>query len=107
MHNLGLQTPTERSYEKISGQGDALLLILRAMKSTATNAIEAKLSVTSIDLCLEELQGHEAIKRHRYPDSYFNCKMNKVTKSSSKKIPCKHLQNILKTLLKELPYQKN
>ena len=104
---MGLQTPTERSYEKISGQRDALLLILRAMKSTATNAIEAKLSVTSVDLCLEELQGHEAIKMHRYPDSYFNYKMNKATKSNSKKIPCKHLQNILKTLLKELAYQKN
>ena len=77
------------------------------MMCTATNTIEVKLSVTSVELCLEELRRHEAIKMYRYPDSYFNYKTNKVTKSSSKKSPCKHLQNILKTLLNELVYPKH
>ena len=69
-----------------SAQTDALSLILRTMKSTPTNAIETKLSVTPIDLRLEELQRQEAIKIHD-PGSYFN-KMNKTTESSSKQSQC-------------------
>ena len=68
------------------------------MMCTATNTIEVKLSVTSVELCLEELRRHEAIKMYRYPDSYFNYKTNKVTKSSSKKKSMqtspKHTKNI-------------
>ena len=64
------------------------------MKSTPTNTIEAELSVTPIDLRLEELQRHEAFKIHRDPDSYFDYKMKKRTKSTSKQSPCKHLQSI-------------
>ena len=90
-----------------SAQRRALLLILRTMKSTLTNTIEAELSVTPIDLCLEELQRHEAIKMHRDQDSYFNYKMNKTTKSTSKQSPCKHLQSKLKQLMKELAHQNN
>ena len=63
--------------------------------------------MTSVDLCLEEIQRHEAIKMYRYPDSYFNCKMIKANKSSSKKSPRKQVQNILNTLLKELSSQKS
>ena len=77
------------------------------MKSTPADATEAKLSVTTIDLRFKELQRHEAIKMHRNPDSYFNYKMNKTTKISSKESPCKHLQSILKQLQKELAHQKN
>ena len=68
---------------------------------------EVELSVTPIDLRLEELQRHEAIKMHRDPVSYLNYKMNKKTKSSSRQSPCKHLQSTLKQLLKELAHQKN
>ena len=89
-----------------SVQRGALSLILRTINSTPTNAIEAELSVTPIDLRLEELQRHEAIKMHRDPNSYFNHKMNKRTKSTSKQSPCKYLQSILKQLMKELGYQK-
>ena len=90
-----------------SAQRDALSLILRTMNSTLTYAIETmQLSVTPINLRLEELQRHEAIKMHRDPDSYFNHKMNKTTKSTSKQSPCKYLQSILKQLMKELGYQK-
>ena len=38
-----------------SAQRGALSLMLRAMNSTPTNAIEAELLVTPIDLCIEEL----------------------------------------------------
>ena len=108
MHNLGLQNPPKNHKKKLeSAQRGAFSWILRTMKSTPTNAIEAELSVTPTDLCLEELQRHEAIKIHRDPDSYFNYKMNKTTESSSEQSPCKHLQSILKQLLKDLAYQKN
>ena len=90
-----------------SAQRGALSLMFRAMNSTPTNAIEAELLVTPIDLCIEELQRYEAIKLHRDPDSYFNLKMNKTTKSTSNRSPCKYLQSILKQLMKELVYQKS
>ena len=38
------------------------------------------------------------------PDSYFNYKMNKPTKSSSKQSSCKDLESISKQLLKELTH---
>ena len=107
MHNLWLQNPPKNHLKKLeSAQRGPLSLILRTMRSTPTNTIEAELSMTPIDLCLEELQSHGAIKIHRDPDSYFNYKMNKTTKISSKQSPCKHLQIILKQLLKQLAHQK-
>ena len=42
-----------------SAQRGALSLILRTMKSTLTEALEAELSVLPIDLSIEELQRHE------------------------------------------------
>ena len=89
-----------------STQRSALSLTLRTMKSTPADSIGAELPVTSIDLCHEELQRHEAIKMHRDPDSYFIYKMNKTTKSTSKQSPCKHLQSILKQLLKKVSPSK-
>ena len=82
-----------------------LLLILRTMKSKPT--IEAELSVTPTDLQLGELQRYEAIEMHRDPDSYFNYKMKEIIKSTSKQNPCKHVQSILKQLMKKLAYKKN
>ena len=43
-----------------SAQRGALSLILRTMRSTPTEALEAELSVLPIDLRIEELQRHEA-----------------------------------------------
>ena len=77
------------------------------MKSKPPNTIEAELSATPIDLHLGELQRYEAIEMHRHPDSYFNYRMNKTIKSTSKQSPCKHLQGILKQLMKKLAYKKN
>ena len=108
MHNLGIQNPPKKSYEEIRKCTKRCLITdIRTIKSTPTNTIEAELSVTPIDLCLEELQRHEAIKIHRDSDSYFNHKMNKTTKSTSKHSPCKHLQSILKQLMKQLAHQKS
>ena len=45
-----------------SAQRGALSLILRIMRSTPTEALEAELSVLPIDLRIEELQRHEAGK---------------------------------------------
>ena len=75
------------------------------MKSKPT--IEAELSVTPTDLHLGELQRYEAIEMHRDPDSYFNYKMKEIIKSTSKQNPCKHVQSILKQLMKKLAYKKN
>ena len=89
-----------------SAQRGALSLILRTMKSIPTNATEAELSVTSINLWLEELHRHEAIKMHKDPDSYFNYKINQTIKSTSKQSPCKYLQSTLKQLMNKLGHQK-
>ena len=43
-------------------QRGTMKLILRAMKSTPTEAIESELNIAPIDLRLEELQRMEAIK---------------------------------------------
>ena len=56
MHNLGLQNPPKKSYEKITKCTKRCYTAdLRAMRSTPTNAIEVELSVTPIDLHLKEL----------------------------------------------------
>ena len=95
MHNPGLQNLPKIHMKKIeSAQKSALSLILRTMKYTPTNAIEAELSVTQIDLCVEELQRYGAIEMHR------NNKMNETTKTTSKQSLCKHLKSILKQLMK-------
>ena len=80
MHNMGLQNPPKNCMKQLESAQRALSLILRTIKSTPTNAIEAKVSVTPIDLHLEELQGHKAIRMYKDPDSCFNYKMNKTTK---------------------------
>ena len=45
-----------------SAQRDAASLILKRMKSTTTDRLESELSILPIDLRLEELQRHEAVK---------------------------------------------
>ena len=44
--------------KKLESAQSGALSILRTMKSTPTNTIESELSVTPIDLHLEELQRH-------------------------------------------------
>ena len=90
-----------------SAQRGALSMTLKTMKSTPTNATEAELSATPINLWLEELHRHEAIKMHKDPDSYFNYKISKRIKSTSKQSPCKYLQSTLKQLMNKLGHQKN
>ena len=51
-------------------QRGALSLILRTMKSTPLEAIESEMATTPIDLRIEELQRHEAIKLYDNQDSY-------------------------------------
>ena len=80
-------------------QRGALSLILRIMKSTPLEAIESEMATTPIDLRIEELQRHEAIKLYQNQDSYLSHKIKSYDLTNSKQSPCKHLQKILKQLL--------
>ena len=77
-------------------QRGALSLILRIMKSTPLEAIESEMATTSIDLWIEELQRHEAMKLYKNQDSYLSHKIKSYDLPNSKQSPCKHLQKILK-----------
>ena len=81
-------------------QRGALSLILRIMKSTPLEAIESEMATTPIDLRIEELQRHEAIKLYQNQDSCcLSHKIKSYDLTNSKQSPCKHLQKILKQLL--------
>ena len=67
-----------------SAQRGALSLILKTMKSTPTGGLESKRSILPIDLRLEELQQHEAMKLVIKEDDYIQSNMN--TKNKAHKI---------------------
>ena len=74
------------------------------MKSTPLEAIESEMGATPIELRIEELQIHEAIKLYQNQDSYLRPKIKSFDLTSSKQSPCKHLQKILLT---QIAKQKN
>ena len=67
-----------------SAQRGALSLILRTMRSTPTEALEAELSVLPTDLRIEELQCHEAGKLLSKEEEYI--KANIEEQSHKQKI---------------------
>ena len=74
------------------------------MKSTPLEAIESGMGATPIELRIEELQRHEAIKLYQNQDSYLRHKIKSFDLTSSKQSPCKHLWKILLT---QIAKQKN
>ena len=60
-----------------SDQNGALKFILRAMKSTPSEALESELNITPIDLRLQELQRIESVKLLQKDDHYILNKMKK------------------------------
>ena len=81
--------------------------MLQIMKSTPLEAIESEMATTPIDLRIEELQRHEAMKLYQNQDSYLSRKIKSYDLTNSKQSPCKHLQKILKQLLTQIAKQKN
>ena len=89
-------------------QRGALSLIIRIMKSTPLEAIESEMATTPIDLRIEELQRHEAIKLYQNQDSCcLSHKIKSYDLTNSKQSPCKHLQKILNQLLTQIAKQKH
>ena len=84
-----------------AAQKGALMLILRAMKSTPTDALESELNILPIDLRLEELQRIEAIKLLQKNDPFINDNMQKTIKGK-KLTPLTHLGHLVKQILVHL-----
>ena len=60
---MGFMIPNGKDLKLFeSAQRGAASLILKTMKSTPTDWLESELSLLPIDLCLKELQRHEAVK---------------------------------------------
>ena len=60
-----------------AAQNSALMLIVRAMKSIPTEALESELNIVPIDLRLEELQQMEAINFPEKNDQFITNSMGK------------------------------
>ena len=60
-----------------AAQNSALMLIVRAMKSIPTEALESELNIVPIDLRLEELQQMEAINFPEKNDQFITNNMGK------------------------------
>ena len=65
-----------------SAQKGALSLILCTLKSTPTDALESELFIPPIDLRIQELQHHEAIKLFQKENPYISNKINKSNQTS-------------------------
>ena len=84
-----------------SAQRGALSLILRTMRSTPTEALEAELSVLPIDLRIEELQRHEAGKLLTKEEEYI--KANMEEQSQKQKF---NLRSLAKQLIQHIAQTK-
>ena len=73
-------------------QKSALIIILRAMKSIPTEALESKLNIVPTDLRLEELQQMEAIKRLQKNGQFITNNMSK-TVNRKNLTPLTHLDH--------------
>ena len=85
-----------------SAQRGATSLILKAMKSPLTDALESELSILHIDLHPEEFQRYEAVKPLIKEDDYIQCNMigrNKTHKIGS---PFENLRSLNKQMLQFL-----
>ena len=84
-----------------AAQRGALMLILRSMKSSPLDAMEAELCISPIDLRLQELQRNEAIKLLQKNDKYISDNMEKINKGN-KPTPLIHLGHMVKQVLNNI-----
>ena len=89
-----------------SAQKGALSLILCTLKSTPTDALESELFIPPIDLRIQELQRHEAIKLFQKENPYISNKINKSDQTSFN-TPFACLSSLAKQLLASLAHSMN
>ena len=89
-----------------SAQRGAASLILKAMKSTPTDGLESELSILPIDLRLEELQQHEAVKLLIKEDDYIQSNMKGRNKAQTMGGPFENLRSLTKQILQFLSQTK-
>ena len=82
-----------------SAQRGAASLILKMMKSTPTDGLESELSILPIDLRLEELQRHEAVKLLIKEDDYIQSSMKGRNKAQKMGGPFENLRSLTKQIL--------
>ena len=68
------------------------------MKSTPTDGLESELSILPIDLCLEELQQHEAVKLLIKEDDYIQSNMKGSNKAQKMGSPFGNLRSLTKQI---------
>ena len=83
-----------------AAQKGALMLILRSMKSTPLDAMEAELGIAPIDLRIQELQRTEAVKLFQKHDEYISGNMDK--KMKNKLTPLSYLGHLVKQVLSKI-----
>ena len=70
-----------------SAQKGALSLILHTLRSTPTDALENELFIPPIDLRIQELQHHKAIKLFQKENPYISDKINQIRHLSIHPLP--------------------
>ena len=76
------------------------------MKSTPTDGLESELSILPIDLRLEELQRHEAVKLLIKEDHYIQSNMKGRNKTQKIGSPLENLRSLTKKILQFLSQTK-
>ena len=89
-----------------SAQRGAASLILKTMKSTPIDGLESELSILPIDLRLEELQRHEAVKLLIKEDDYIQSNMKGRNKEHKMGSPFENLRSLTKQILQFLSQTK-
>ena len=72
------------------------------MKSTPRDALESKLSILPIDLCLEEMQRYEAVKLLIKENDYIQSNMIGRNKAHKMSGPFEKLRSVTKQILQFL-----
>ena len=85
-----------------SAQRCAASLILKMMKSTPTDGLKSELSILPIELRLEELQRHEAVKLLIKEDDYNQSNMKGRNKAQKMGGPFENLKYLTKQILQFL-----
>ena len=89
-----------------SAQRGALSLILRTMRSTPTEALEAELSVLPTDLRIEELHCHKAGKLRTNKEEYIKTNMEEQSHKQKSEIPFCNLRSLAKQLIQHIAQTK-
>ena len=89
-----------------SAQRGAASLILKMMKSTSADGFESELSILPIDLRLEELQRHEAVKLFIKEDDYIQSNMKGRNKAQKMGSPFENVKSLTMQILQFLSQTK-